>query len=178
MGALAFFSAGAADRTAGSALIFRALLVAVAGFSWCAPAAADSVYRWVDQEGVTHISSARPPGNIKAERIDLASTASRRTAAANSPRSTGAAAQREAVLANLRERECVYAIESLDRITSGATSRTPNAGEGSPIGIPTTFRSARMNSRFDTGFGAVAMYAPRIEASSSARSNNRSISSP
>ncbi len=135
MGALAFFSARPGGRTAGSTVIFRAFLVAVTGFSWCAPTAADSVYRWVDADGVTHISSARPPGSIKAERIDLGSTGSsaRRTAAANNPRSAGVAvqlttpqtAQREAVLANLRERECVYAIESLDRMTSGATKSTP-----------------------------------------------------
>jgi hypothetical protein len=136
MGALAFFSTRMARRTrtcAGRAVAG----FACAGLLWAACATADSVYRWVDEAGVKHISSVRPPGNIKAERIELGhSYATRRSAAATgTPHSAGAAAkitpaqatERAALLAHLRERECVYALESLDRLNRGA--KTPDPAE-------------------------------------------------
>jgi len=106
------------------------------GMLWAQCAVADSVYRWVDTEGVTHISSTRPAGNIKADRIDLGRTSStpRHSASVSgATRSNGAAgrvtpaqaAERESLLAHLRERECVYALESLDRIEAGKKSADP-----------------------------------------------------
>jgi len=104
------------------------------GMLWAQCAVADSVYRWVDAEGVTHISSTRPAGNVKADRIDLGRTSSapRHSASVSgATRSTGAAtpgvtpaqaAERQSLLAHLRERECVYALESLDRIEAGKKS--------------------------------------------------------
>ena len=95
---------------------------------------ADSVYRWVDADGVTHISSARPAGSIKAERIDVGHAASnpRHSASASgggsstAPRLTAEQlAQRESLLGHLRERECVYALESLDRIDIGKKASDP-----------------------------------------------------
>ena len=88
------------------------------------------VYRWVDAEGVTHLSSEKPPAGVKAERIDIpgtskrsSSTASRSSGSAAStaaPASPAQIAQREELLGSLRTRECVVALEALERKTSGA----------------------------------------------------------
>jgi len=95
-----------------------------------AGAASAQVYRWVDNEGVTHLSSEKPPPGVKAERIDIpgtskrsSSTASRPSGSAGSaaaPVSAAQVAQREELLGSLRTRECVVALEALERKTSGA----------------------------------------------------------
>lgn len=98
----------------------------------CTPALAQ-VYRWVDEQGVTHLSSEKPPPGVKAERLDIPgtskrSTSSRKTGSASTGTtpSSGAGsasaaqvAEREAVLGGLRNRECVIALEALERKTSG-----------------------------------------------------------
>jgi hypothetical protein len=96
-----------------------------------APSALAQVYRWVDAEGVTHLSSEKPPAGVKAERIDIAGSLSKRSSSSAS-RSSGSAgstaapvsaaqvAQREELLGSLRTRECVVALEALERKTSGA----------------------------------------------------------
>jgi len=114
-----------------------ALLLALA-----APAAHAQVYRWVDAEGVIHLSSEKPPAGVKAERIRVGGT-SRSSAPGPSagssagppgpagfaastspsrptPASTVPPVEREALLSRLRTRECVIALEALDRKTSGA----------------------------------------------------------
>jgi hypothetical protein len=93
------------------------------------------VYRWVDAEGVTHLSSQKPPPGVKAERLDVPGssrpTGSRsgsnsvsRSSAGSPPRPTAAdparVAEREDVLGRLRTRECVIAIEALERKTGGS----------------------------------------------------------
>jgi hypothetical protein len=94
------------------------------------PSWADAVYRWTDADGVIHISSEKPPQGVKAERIEIHSSpssksASGRTTAGGSSstsRSTASgaqAAERSQVIASLRTRECVIALEALDRLTSG-----------------------------------------------------------
>ena len=91
---------------------------------------ADAVYRWTDAEGVIHISSEKPPKGVQAERIEVRSSpgasSSRSKSSGGStsqpPRATASPAQlaaREDVLGSLRTRECVIAIEALDRLTSG-----------------------------------------------------------
>jgi hypothetical protein len=136
MGAHAFPAASEETRVR-LAMGRAATLVACVGLWWAPSAVADSLYRWVDAEGVTHISSTRPAGDAKAERIEVGRTSSapRHSAAASATgaRATGAAAkvtaqqaaEREALLAHLRERECVYALESLDRIASGKKPANP-----------------------------------------------------
>ena len=96
-----------------------------------APCAMAQVYRWVDEEGVTHLSSEKPPAGVKAERIDSPGTSKRSTtksasgragksASAPSPASPAQVAQRENLLGSLRNRECVIALEALERKTSGS----------------------------------------------------------
>ena len=88
------------------------------------------VYRWVDAEGVTHLSSEKPPPGVKAERIDIPGTSKRSSSTVNrssgssgstaAPVSAAQVAQREELLGSLRTRECVVALDALERKTSGA----------------------------------------------------------
>jgi hypothetical protein len=92
-----------------------------------APAHADTVYRWVDLEGVIHISSEKPPAGVRVERIEVARLSgkhpvSRSTSGSATTASPAQVAEREEVLGSLRTRECVIALESLDRLTSGAAA--------------------------------------------------------
>jgi hypothetical protein len=89
------------------------------------------VYRWVDENGVTHLSSEKPPPGVKAERIEIktsspsskAGTAGQRSGSSgrNSPPPAPPeqVAAREDLLGRLRTRECVIALETLERKTSG-----------------------------------------------------------
>jgi Domain of unknown function (DUF4124) len=105
------------------------LLVAVAFVAL--PGHAATVYRWVDENGVIHITTEKPPAGTKAEKLDLptakqspsstagrsGSTSSQAKAATVSP---VLAAERAEVLDSLKNRECVVALEALDRKTSAA----------------------------------------------------------
>ena len=116
----------------GLARLGACLLVAAA----LAPADAFAqIYRWVDADGVIHLSSEKPPAGVKAERLDIAGTGKRAATGsgagptpARTTASTGAArsappaqvAEREALLGRLRNRECVIALEALERKTGGS----------------------------------------------------------
>ena len=65
MDACVFFTGWAGRRPAVAVVRGLALAVASVGWLWAMPANADSVYKWVDADGVTHISSSRPAGDIK-----------------------------------------------------------------------------------------------------------------
>jgi hypothetical protein len=92
------------------------------------------VYRWVDENGVIHLSSEKPPAGVKAERIDIkTSSSSKRTVSSSGNRSSSGSNQptprpaspeqvagREQLLGQLKTRECVIALESLERKTGGA----------------------------------------------------------
>ena len=95
------------------------------------------VYRWVDDDGVTHLSSEKPPRGVQAERLDIPGTTRRSTSSATRTASTGSAAapvaavsparqaEREDLLGRLRTRECVIALEALERKTGGAEATSP-----------------------------------------------------
>ena len=92
------------------------------------------VYRWVDENGVIHLSSEKPPAGVKAERIDIKTSSSSKRATSSSgnrsasgsnqpasrPASPEQIAGREQLLGQLKTRECVIALEALERKTSGA----------------------------------------------------------
>jgi hypothetical protein len=102
-------------------------------------ASASSVYRWVDASGITHLSSAKPPAGTKYERVTLAATskpaaasAGRNYSAASAPtgaRITTASAEQTArrndVINSLSNRECVVALESIDRMARGGQAVDP-----------------------------------------------------
>jgi hypothetical protein len=117
-----------ATRRTPAVAVLLALLLLAAG------TASAQVYRWVDEEGVIHLSSVKPPPGVKAERIDLPGTSKRSSSSASSSSSSRAAsgssapsppvspqqsAAREDLLGQLRTRECVIALEALDRKTAG-----------------------------------------------------------
>jgi hypothetical protein len=96
-------------------------------------AAAASVYKWVDAAGVTHLSSEKPPAGVKFERLSVASTPSSARAggtgknagtrvAATTPAQT---ARRNDTVNTLRTRECVMALESLDRMARAGQAVEP-----------------------------------------------------
>ena len=103
-------------------------------------ALASSVYKWVDASGITHLSSAKPPAGTKYERVVLASTGKATSSssgrasysAANVPagtRMTAASAEqvsrRNDMVTSLRNRECVVALESIDRLARGGQAVDP-----------------------------------------------------
>ena len=87
---------------------------------------AATVYKWHDDKGILHLSSERPPAGVEFERLEVASSSSssgRKTATRTSsgaPVSAAQVADRADVLSGLRNRECIVALESLDRKTSAA----------------------------------------------------------
>ena len=106
-----------------------AALVACAALSTVAASA--TIYKWTDADGTVHLSSSKPPAGVKYETRTVASSSSptpaaTRSGGSRSPSSTSHSAERGEVLASLRNRECVIALEQLDRLTSGdrATSAT------------------------------------------------------
>ena len=114
----------ACKRPTHSALLFCLL---AAGLVAGTPAGAATIYKWVDAAGTLHLSSEKPPPGVQYEKLSVASApsqpASRSQGAARSAPSGASpvqAASRSEVLANLRVRECVIALEALERLTSGA----------------------------------------------------------
>ena len=100
-------------------------------------AASTTIYKWTDADGTVHLSSSKPPAGVKYETRTVASSnsasaatrsgGSRPAGSSGSAGSATHAAERGEVLANLRNRECVLALEQLDRLTSG--DRATSASE-------------------------------------------------
>jgi hypothetical protein len=84
---------------------------------------AATVYRWVDADGVIHITSEKPPAGVRAEKLELPTakpgvTSSRsKSSPAAATVSSERAAERAEVIDSLKNRECVIALEALDRKT-------------------------------------------------------------
>jgi hypothetical protein len=107
--------------------LLRAALLTVAVLA--APAHASStVYKWVDESGTVHLSTSKPPAGVQYQTLNLGSSARSGSKSAAAGGSVGSktpaaspaqAAQRSDVLASLQNRECVIALEALDRLTSG-----------------------------------------------------------
>jgi hypothetical protein len=112
-----------------------ALALCLAGVSRDAAAAA--VYKWIDASGVTHLSSEKPPAGVKFERLSVASTPSstRVSGAARNPGVGGntrvsatnpaQTARRNDTVNTLRTRECVMALETLDRLARNGQAVEP-----------------------------------------------------
>jgi hypothetical protein len=107
-----------------------AVAVLVIGTMLCGHAAASTVYKWVDESGTVHLSTSKPAAGVRYETLNLGSTSSKtsRPASAGGTVAPGKAAQaaspaqvaqRSEVLSSLQNRECVIALEALDRLTSG-----------------------------------------------------------
>ena len=106
-------------------------VLAVCLAAWAVPAAAaNTVYKWVDANGIVHLSSDKPPSGVKYER--LAWSQSRNSSGGRSPAAGSASAgnrmlaasaeqvaSRNAVVSELQNRECVVALEAIDRLARG-----------------------------------------------------------
>lgn len=100
-----------------------------------AASAANSVYKWVDASGITHLSSDKPPAGIKYERVTLAATSgssAARKGASGGPATTRVstatpeqASRRNEMVSSLRNRECVVALEAIDRMGKGGEAVDP-----------------------------------------------------
>jgi hypothetical protein len=113
----------------------RALAALLLGVALAFPAAASTIYKWVDESGTMHLSSSKPPPGVKYETQNVGSSGAGATRspaggssgnAGKAPATSPAqAAQRSEILASLRNRECVIALEALDRLTSGTQPTSP-----------------------------------------------------
>jgi hypothetical protein len=108
---------GHCQRAAVIATVAAALAV------WAGPAAGSAVYKWLDDAGVVHLSSEKPPAGVKYERLAIASGKGASARDSGAARSSGTrvsaatTAQRTEMLGALRNRECVIALEALDKLT-------------------------------------------------------------
>jgi hypothetical protein len=112
---------------AASASITILAMLAISG-----SATAATVYKWHDEKGTLHLSMEKPPEGVPFERVDVASTPSssaKRTgttggstgrASTSAPASAAQVADRSEIFSGLKNRECVIALEALDRKTSAA----------------------------------------------------------
>lgn len=99
--------------------------------------AGSTVYKWVDEYGTVHLSTTKPPAGTKFQSLNVGSTSagaprsysgSNTAAGSKSPPRPAASpqqlAQRTEVLSSLQNRECVLALEALERLTSGSVRTT------------------------------------------------------
>ena len=108
---------------AGFAVVLATLLAAPA-------LASSTVYKWVDEYGTVHLSTSKPPAGVQYQTLNIGSTSSGSSRPASGsgsvaprktppPASPQLLAKRSEVLSSLQTRECVLALETLDRLTSG-----------------------------------------------------------
>jgi hypothetical protein len=89
-------------------------------------AASSTVYKWVDEHGTLHLSTQKPPAGVQYEQVKLRSSSSSGSSARSGSSSRAPAtspaqsAQRNELLSNLQNRECVIALEQLERLTGGS----------------------------------------------------------
>jgi hypothetical protein len=97
--------------------------------------ASTSVYKWTDASGITHLSSDKPPVGTPYERVTLATAkpASKRSGSAgSSPTRVASAAttpeqasRRNEMVTSLQNRECVVALEAIDRMGKSGQAVDP-----------------------------------------------------
>jgi hypothetical protein len=130
-----------ASNTPTRARVAAALGTAMLGcvLAWPAAVSAAAVYRWVDADGVTHLSSEKPPAGVEYERLDLGAAGvspgksaqrSRSTSSTGGPARLAAVspeqvARRNAAIRELQNRECVVALEAMDRLARGGRPVEP-----------------------------------------------------
>jgi hypothetical protein len=121
-----------------SAVLRAALVAMLVLLGWAATAPASTqVYKWVDASGVTHLSSTKPPTGTAYERVTLATTTPKSSGnrsgsnGASPTRVASAAAtpeqanRRNEMVSSLQTRECVVALEAIDRMGKGGEAVDP-----------------------------------------------------
>lgn len=112
-------------RHRASRLSYAALALALMAL---VPAHAAVVYKWTDTDGTVHLSSEKPPPGVPYQKMTVGSStgsSSKGSSPTGTTTSKGGSAspaqvaKRSEVLSGLQNRECVIALETLDRLTSG-----------------------------------------------------------
>jgi len=114
--------------SAGAACVGAAVIAVCLLLGSVRAEAGNTVYKWVDASGVVHLSTDKPPSGVKYERMAWTSTRNKSTqrspaASSGSNRLLAASseqiANRNAVVSELQNRECVVALEAIDRLARG-----------------------------------------------------------
>lgn len=114
--------------SAGAARVCAAVIAVCLGLAVVPAEAGNTVYKWVDASGVVHLSTDKPPSGVKYER--MAWTSTRKSSSQRSPAAASGSnrllaasseqiANRNAVVSELQNRECVVALEAIDRLARG-----------------------------------------------------------
>jgi hypothetical protein len=128
------------NRSCTKSARWTAAAVLILGIAATTAQASSAVYRWVDAAGITHLSSEKPPTGVTYERVVLAttnkvaspgrSTSYVTTTAPGGKRVTTASAEQVArrndIVSTLQTRECVIALESIDRMARGGKAVEPS----------------------------------------------------
>jgi hypothetical protein len=101
------------------------------------PASAATVYKWVDANGITHLSQSKPPAGVAFERFSVGSLKTPGTAKSGAGSASKGnvrlasatpeqSARRNAVIEELQTRECVVALEAMDRLARSGKPVDPD----------------------------------------------------
>jgi hypothetical protein len=101
---------------------------------------ADTIYKWVDEKGVTHFSQTPPETNTKADKVDVrvpqAAAHAEAPAAGEPKKPQMSEAKREK-----REERCKAARESLERLNNPAPVVTIDEKTGEKTAVPDVERA-------------------------------------
>jgi hypothetical protein len=137
-----------------------ALCGLVLGFVLSAPLHADEIYKWVDEEGVTHYSQQPPPSGdadrvgvdrppdeeIERERKEMEATGERLEAQRKQRREAEQQARTNAGEQEQREQRCADLRSSLSKLTENRRLLVPD-GEGNVRRLPEEERQERVAER-------------------------------
>ena len=130
------------------------------GLALAAPLQADEIYKWVDEEGVTHYSQQPPPSGdadrigvdtppeeeIERERREMEKTGERLEAQREERRAAEQQAQENAAEREQREQRCAELRSSLKKLTENRRLLVPD-GEGNVRRLPEEERQQRVAER-------------------------------
>ncbi|MFW5969480.1 MAG: DUF4124 domain-containing protein [Halofilum sp. (in: g-proteobacteria)] len=130
------------------------------GLSLSGPLAAEAIYRWVDEDGVTHYSQQPPPSRdasrvrvnrppdeeVQRERREMEETRERLESRREERRKGEQAAREEAEDRKRREQRCADLRSSLKRLTENRRLLVPD-GEGDVRRMPEEERQQRADKR-------------------------------
>lgn len=130
------------------------------GLMLCAPLQAGEIYKWVDEEGVTHYSQQPPPSGeaarvgvdrppdeeIERERREMQETGERLEARREERREAEQQAQEKAAEREQREQRCADLRSTLKKLTENRRLLVPD-GDGDVRRLPEEERQQRVAER-------------------------------
>lgn len=138
----------------------RALCGFALGLVLAVPLQADEIYKWVDEDGVTHYSQQPPPSGdaarvgvdtppeeeVQRERQEMEETGERLEAQREERRETEEQAREDASEREQREQRCADLRSSLEKLTENRRLLVPD-GEGGVRRLPEEERQERVTER-------------------------------